>query len=465
MYKFCLTASLMLCCAISSAGETPMPVRARVVAEEIITDFVEPNNGSGPMWCFGSRTIARIGDTVFAVVPETGKDVKPLCNTRWVLYRRRDAGKWERVQANPTYDEREPCMLARTPDGRLILSVNPAQELTYTMEDGRRGARCLPMLLQFDSAAPEKAPVKIMPKWDHAYDFSEHSYRALAADATTGSLFMTDQVPVGGEYLHAFSAYDGKEQPLRQGLLQFPMRGCYQQIAIRGNAVYVMAISDEMEPNPVWRAYKEEMTKQHWDYEFRQLFFTWTPNVAATDFSPVLTVASRDETAGLIRNLDMWVDREGAAWLLYTDRNIWQPYMRDKFFPGTPITVALKYARVQKGRVIDRQTLLQTAEKMTPEGKGTGQLQDAVPEYGEFHATPDGRLFVIWYQSGENAGNYLQQINPEPGQPQKLPLEKPLSSFFTASERNGCLPSDIIDLYGLPAGGGAVIRYAQVRLE
>jgi len=333
------------------------------------------------------------------------------------------------------------------------------------MEDGRRGARCLPMLLQFDAAAPEKPPAKIMPEWDRAYEFSEHSYRALAADANTGSLFMTNQVPFGDEYQHAFSAYDGAGKPLRQGMLRFPMRGCYQQIAVRGSAVYVMAISDEMEPNPVWRAYKEEVTKQHWDYEFRQLFFTWTPDMAATDFSPVLTVASRDETAGLIRNLDMWIDKEGAAWLLYTDRNIWQTYLRDKFFPGTPITVALKYARIQKGRVIDRQTLLQAEETMGPDGKGTGQLAGAVPEYGEFHATPDGRLFIIWYQSGENAGNYLQQLAPERSEPLKLPLETPLASFFTASERNGNAPSNIIDLYGMPAGGGNTIRYAQIRLE
>jgi len=463
MLKLTLAIGILLCCAISSLGETPMP--ARVIAEEIITEYTEPNNGAGPMWCFGSRTIARFGDTVFAVAPETGKDVQPLCNTRWVLFRRKDGGTWERVQANPTYDEREPCMLARMPDGRLLLSVNPAQELTYTMEDGRRGARCEPRLLRFDAAAPEKPPVKIMPKWDHAYEFPEHSYRAFAADGNTGNFFLTNQVPFGDEYQHAFSAYGGKGQPLRQGMLRFPMRGCYQQVAVRGNAVYVMAISDEMEPNPAWRAYKEEVTKQHWDYEFRQLFFTWTPDIATTDFSPILTVASRDETAGLIRNLDMWIDREGAAWLLYTDRNIWQTYMRDKFFPGTPITVALKYARVQNGRVIDRQTLLRAEETTTAEGKGTGQLQGAVPGYAEFHATPDGRLFVIWYQSGENAGNYLRQIAPANGEAQKLPLKTPFTSFFTASERNGNAPSNIIDLYGLPAGGDRVIRYAQISLE
>lgn len=442
-----------------------MPLPLQVVAEETITGYDEPNNGSGPMWCFGSRTIVRFGDTVFAVVPETAKDVQPLCNTRWVLYRRRDGGQWERVQANPTFNEREPCMLARMPDGRLILSVNPAQELTYTLEDGRRGARCLPMLLQFDTAMPDKMPVKLLPKWDRAYEFSEHSYRALAADANNGNLFIADQVPVGDEYLHAFSAYDGKGQSLRQGLLHFPMRGCYQQIAMRSNAVYVMAISDEIEPNPVWRAYKEEVTKQHWDYDFRQLFFTWTPDIATTDFSPILTVASRDDTAGRIRNLDMWIDGEGIAHLLFTDRNIWHPFMRDKFFPGTPTTLALKYVRVQNGRVIDRQTLLQSEEQMTPGGTGSGQMQDDVPEYGAFHATPDGRLFVIWYQSGEHAGNYLRQISPIAGEPQKLPLEKPLASFFTASERNGCPPSNIIDLYGLPVGGGTEIRYAQVIID
>jgi len=455
---------------------------ATVVAEETITAFEDFHNDASPMWAFGSRTIARSGDTVFAVVPEVGADARPYCNTRWVLYRRPDGGAWERVQASPSFDEREPCPLALLPGGQLMLSVNPAREHTYTMDNGSWGFRCEPGLLQFTTAALERPPTPIELPWDQQYDFSAHTYRAFAADPVAGTMLLSTQVPVNDDLQHAYLFFDAGGRVLRQGLLRFPMRGCYQQIAVRGNAVYMMAISDEKEPNPAWRACKREHTGQSWDYDFRQLFFTWTPDITTTEFSPPLTVFSRDDTAGHLLNLDLVLDADGDAHLLFRDRNIWHPFMRDRFFPGTRITVALKYARVCNGRVIDRQTLLEAEEALAPETQKArtveempeGQLyalwsqhglrmRGPVPEYGTFHTTPDGRRFVIWYQSGPEAGNFIRQVQPEPGPPQRLPLGTPLTQFYAACPRNGCLPSHTVDLFGVP-GNELQVRYIQLRI-
>ena len=41
-------------------------MKSTVIAEEPIADVPEANNGAGPLWCFGSRTIVRAGKTVFA---------------------------------------------------------------------------------------------------------------------------------------------------------------------------------------------------------------------------------------------------------------------------------------------------------------------------------------------------------------------------------------------------------------
>ncbi|MDP6502195.1 MAG: hypothetical protein QF886_01210, partial [Planctomycetota bacterium] len=92
------------------------------------------------------------------------------------------------------------------------------------------------------------------------------------------------------------------------------------------------------------------VTGQNWDYDFRQLYFTFTPDITQSDFSPILTVASRDETAGRITNLDLWLGPDGDAHLLYQDANVWHPFMRDEFFPDLPLTVSLKYARIHKGQ-------------------------------------------------------------------------------------------------------------------
>jgi len=143
-----------------------------------------------------------------------------------------------------------------------------------------------------DASAPEKAPSLLRPVWDRQYPFFEHSYRGIAADRETGAVFLAHQAPsadIEGEYGQAWAYFDPEGRCTKQGFLRFPMRGCYPQIAVRGRAVYVMAISDEIEPVHEWRGHKRTVSEAQWDYDFRQLFFTWTADITVHDCRRSLT--------------------------------------------------------------------------------------------------------------------------------------------------------------------------------
>ncbi len=51
------------------------------------------------------------------------------------------------------------------------------------------------------------------------------------------------------------------------------------------------------------------------------------------------------------------------------------------------------------------------------------------------------------------------------GTPAVVPLQKPFTSFYTATWRAGTLPSDVIDIYGTRAGEDRALWYARVRVR
>lgn len=453
-------------------------MRLEIVTEKIVTTYEPPNNGSGPLWCYGSPVIVREGDAVFCSVPETVAGAKPLCNTRWQVFMRRDTRRdgeagFTRVQAGPGPTEREPCPMARLAGGRILLSVNSKTRYRETWDTGESWA-CHPHLLQFDANAPDQPPQALEPVWDQPYEFTEHSYRGIAADSERGEILLLNIVGHEGQ---AWSFRDHSGAWSRSGMIRFPLRACYPQIALVNRAAYVMAVSDIVEPNLEWRDYKRRVTGNAWDYDFRQLYFTWTPDIATTPFSPILTVASVDETCGHIRNLDLWIGPDGDAHLLWLERNVWHAFMRDAFFPGLPITVALKYARVRHGEVIARSTLARSAEAapgsaaceaatVVPGGTVDVPMSTPRPTYAAFHAAGPDRLLTIYHlgdEQGAAGAVYAQQLLPAPQPAVKLDLTHPLHTFFTATPRNGTSPGAVIDLFGVGVTPNT-IRYAQARL-
>ena len=448
-----------------------MPITVEVAAEEEIYPVSSWDNGAGPMWCWGSSTIVRDGNQVFASVNDAEPNVNPLCNTRWYLYQRTDGAGWNQVSESDDEYEREPCPLVRTSDGEILLSTTPSVGIIGQYPDGRDTHRCKPTLLAFDIDAPSAPRTVVGPVWSKNYAFSEHSYRGMAADGLEGGLFLTQQVADDRHYHpqnydQAWCYWNPNQVWSARGVLRFPMRGCYPTFSVDGSAVHAVAISDEVEPNKEWQEYKREVTGRDWDYEFRQLFYSWTPDITSVPFSPALTIASQDETAGQIHHRGMYIDPEGDAHVLYVERNIWHPFMRGRFFPDTPIVTELKYAKISRGRVTGRRTLVSSTEEIPDDQSTQGVRVGPVVTGAAIHATPDGRVFVLWHQTDQNddeTGLFIRQMLPEWDDfVAKIALNHPLPSFFSASQSAGCLPSNTVDLLGQV---GDVIRYAQIAVS
>lgn len=433
----------------SEAGKPPTPV---VEAEEVVCTYVPPGNGAGPLWCYGAPLIVRSGDNVFASASETGKDVPKLCNTRWQLFRRSEEG-WQLLHRPDNFREREPCPLVAFSDGRLFLSVNPS-----VSPAGTHYGPCDPHLLEFSARESQNPPRPLRPVWPGKATFTDHSYRGIASDAARGEILLLDIDARTGEQCWAFLDRHGKWS--KRGKIRFPIRACYPQVALREHAAHVLAIGDIVEPNAEWRAYKKEKTGREWDYVFRRLFYAWTPDITHADFGKAIELENVDSTAGYIRNLDLWIDSGGEAHVLYLKMPVQSRLMRDRFFPDEKITTSLEYAVLRCGQVIHRSTLL----------KGGEGERGEVPGNARFHAT-EGRLYIVYYCEGEDeAGNLLSenrilQILPvKETSPLRIPLKHPLTTFFTAAERGGSLPSNVIDLFG--AGHEPnTLRYARVRLR
>jgi hypothetical protein len=436
------------------------PVKVTVEAEEEVYRYENPDNGSGPFWCFGSTCIVRHGETVLASGVEKIPDAKPLNNTRWMLYARTAQG-WKLQQKDAIGRTREPSPLGIFPDGTLLLSVNP----TLTKPDVYSGA-AQPQILQFDARQPEKPSQTILPTWDGQPQFTEHSYRSFAVDGPRRELILLQNIG----YTHTEWAFrDGTGKWTASGKLNWPwgadyakpqpIRTCYPSVQLRDRAVYFCGVSDIEEPNEAWRAYKEQLTGRKWDYDFRRLFFTWTPDITSVKFKPWVEVASREKTCGWIFPCDLWAAADGTVHVLWTERAL-DTRLRAKFFPAEKQSEALNYARIKDGQVTARRAILLWNE---------GDAQVPVPGRGRFHVLPDGRIFVFLHDRVPDAAgrradeNRLVEMRSDGslGAFIPVPLRQPLTTFFTAGVRAGCAPSDTLDLLGEV---GQTVRYAKIRL-
>jgi hypothetical protein len=89
-----------------------------------------------------------------------------------------------------------------------------------------------------------------------------------------------------------------------------------------------------------------------------------------------------------------------------------------------------------------------------------------------FHVTPDGRLFVFCHVSGAGEGepsvseNRVMELYPDGtvSPAVRVPLQRTMTSFFTATVRGGSPPSNLLDLLGHTAGRPDTISYARVRI-
>jgi hypothetical protein len=382
---------------------------------------------------------------------ETGADVPPLCNTRWRVYRRGAEG-WTRTNEAAAFREREPCPLALLGPDRLLLSVNPSTE-----PPGTQYGPCDPHLLTIDLSQAKATPIVVRPRWSEAGRFTDHSYRGLAVDGYGGELLLLN---IDAATSDQHWAYRDRSGAFRSGKIRFPIRSCYPQVALRRGAAHVMAIGDIVEPRSEWREHKKAKTGAAWDYVFRRLFYTWTPDIAGRPFSAPIEVDSVEERGGHIQNLDLWLDARGMAHLLYLKTDT-TPIVRDQFFPEMKIRTTLEHVQVREGRIVSRNTLMAG-------GEGMGET----PRYARFHAAADGTVYAVLAVTGSTPDrgafreNRLLQVLPRKSgvAPVVLPMKEPFTTFFTATERGGSRPSDLLDLFGV-GQDGQTLQYARVRLR
>lgn len=172
--------SAVLLSLIHKSNEPVLYVKVEI--EETVYEYEPADNGAGPMWCHGNTCIVRSGDNVVVSGLETLKNVEPLHNTRWMLFERTDIG-WELLQKDEKGRTREPCPLGLMNNRKILLSANP----TLT-EPGSYNGLAEPQILQFDIEDLHTTYETLMPVWDGAPEFTEHSYRSFVVDGPANEL-------------------------------------------------------------------------------------------------------------------------------------------------------------------------------------------------------------------------------------------------------------------------------------
>ena len=442
---FILGLALAVVAVAAEPAQTGTGPAVSVRVEEDVYDFVSPDNGSGPMWSYGCTAIARSHNDVVVSQMETGDGVPRLCNTRWRMLRRTDNG-WDCLAEADGYRQREPCLLAVLPGGRFYLNVNDS-----TTPPGTLYGTCEPKLLEFRLDDPKHPRNEIRPEWPGEPSFSDHSYRGYAADADAEQLLMLNiDCETSVQHWCLLSA-NGKT--LHSGDVTFPIRSCYPQAALKRGSGHILAVGDIVEPVEEWRKYKFEQTQREWDYVFRVLYYAQTPDIRKESFRAPIEIANVDDTAGHIRNEDLWIDPNGDAYIMYTAREVQSTLMRDKFFPDKSTSDSLYLAVVHDGQLAKRYLLIEGAEAQQP-------------GCARFHETPAGLLYAVLYVGGADAGNKLMQVHPLAGQVElvSIPFETPFTSFCLASERAGNRPATTIDILG-HRGRGDKLSYGRLEIS
>lgn len=458
-----ITLLLLVLLANTSPCTTAAEVSPVVEIEEDVYTYADPNNGAGPMWCSGSTCLVRSGERTFATGFETVPGIAPLDNCRWFLSERQENG-WHRVYSDTSGLTREPSPAAVLPGGRVFVSVNPATPAVPPKTEGVAH----PDMLEFRADDILAGPKSLSPTFLGTPKFTEHSYRTFAADSSTGELLLFQNVG----YAHAeWTFFERSGKWSAHGQLKWPwgaeyekpqpIRICYPNVALHDRAVHFVGVSDIVEPKQAWREFKRELTGRDWDYDFRRLFYTWTPDITQKPFAEWVEIASREETCGWIMPGDLWLAPSGDVHIVWTERAI-DPRLREKFFPAAKQSHSIGYARLHEGQVIDRRAIVQ-------EGNAKDETIASAPR---LHATPDNRLFLVYLAAGRGPNNEpifenrIQEILPggTTGQPQTIAFTHPFINYFTATVRAGSPPSHTLEMLGQRKDVPNTISYARVRL-
>ena len=431
-----------------------MPLKPIVEVEEEIHAYHPADNGAGPLWCHGSTIVARHQDTVYVAALETLPDQKPLNNCRFLLYQRTASG-WTLIHRDKIGRTREPSPLVLLGDD-LLVSANPT-----LAAPGEYGGPAEPCVFRFNATDPTAAPTREQPRWQDAPAFSEHSYRTVIADGRE-VLYLQN---VGYDAAH-ISYRDARGHWHGLNPLTWPrgneydppqpLRLCYPNVALHNRSAHFLGVGDIVEPVPAWKQAKRKLTGRDWDYVFRRLFYTYTPDVVNHPFGEWIELSNRDQTAGHIRNGDLHLAADGIVHLIWTETTV-DPRLRDRFFPDAQIIHTLEYLTLRAGQVQSRRTLLSHAE----------DEDGPIPELARFHVLEDGTILILGQFSAPGSTPiYRCALAADELDWVDVPFSHPMpGTFLTNTTRSGSSPSSYVDLVGMSPNNPHTLGYAQIRIE
>ncbi|RKX29283.1 MAG: hypothetical protein DRP71_16465 [Verrucomicrobia bacterium] len=451
--------------ALETIVVSGLAMEVTVIREEVIDPAIPAfGNGSSPSWNFGSPMIVRQGQDVWFSLSRPVEGVPPYANTIWQIYRWHEGG-WEVILESPGPMDREPCPLVRLNAYTLAVFINPKVSFrSFRAENEAILWNSHPHLLAFPSAMEKPETFTLHPVFSGAPVQREHTYRGIAVNPENSEVLVFVQDPDSELYHPSYLDPEGVWHGLSE--FTFPIRGLYASLFIRDREAHVVAVSDIVEPVPEWRDAKYEVLQRRHDYAFRHIYYAWSPNVLKEGFGEGLVIDSVVDRPGHMRNLDLLVDADGAAHILYLKKRFQYGFLRDQFFPGEPLEVSISYAQVRDGKVVARHDLIEG----NMESEGSDDHDRLEPTWGRLHQLPDGRLIAIVSADREN-GRVMWALELDtsgrPGRPIEIPLQQPLGAvFFTNTARGGSPPSNTIDLLEMTWGAEHhEIRYAEVEIR
>ena len=457
---------------------TAVPFDVRVEVEEIACElpaYQATNNGSGMFWSSGSAQMVRVGDRLFVSAFEAVPGVAPLNNARWALYERRPEG-WRLCQRDEKDRTREPCSLATSHAGRLLMSVNPTLAPLVPAPAKAAGGPARSEFLEFDLAHPEQEPRHLVPKWSENPKFTEHSYRAFSADGKNGEFILFNKVGTS-QTAWAFLDRNGE---WKTGLLTWP-KGEDPKFSVWHDEYtpvnYANAILSDRQvhylgPSPIniWNRIDPSKTetwgRSKWGWRMRKLHYAWTPDIKTKPFTEWIVLDDTMDDGGTIGLGDSWLAPDGRLHLVWQKHPI-NPSLRDTHFPDIKRDWRMCYGVLKDGRILEKRVLLAGGETTGPL-RPTGYIG-----HPRFHITPDHTMYVLCNLVGATpetkaqTGTYAMRIQPDgsASPPVRIPLQRRIpSTFFTATPRAGNRLTEAADLLiADTVDGKSVARYARLR--
>ena len=461
-----------------AGGAAPFAVRVEI--EEVVCelpDYQATNNGSGMFWSSGSTQMVRVGDRLFVSAFEAVPGAAPLNNARWALYERRPDG-WRFCQRDQKDRTREPCSLATSHAGRLLMSVNPTLAPLVRAPGGPVGGPARPEFLEFDPQHPEREPRHLVPRWSEELKFTEHSYRAFSADGKNGEFILFNKVGTS-RTAWAFLDRDGAWQT---GVLNWPKGEDpkysvwgdeytpvnYANVIVRHRQVHYVGQS----PINIWKridpAKRETWGREQWGWRMRKLHYAWTPDVKTEPFSDWILVDHTMEDGGTVGMGDSWLAPDGRLHLVWQKGPI-HARLRDLYFPDIQRDWYLCYGILKDGKMLAKRVLLAGGETTGPL-RPTGYIG-----HPRFHIAPDHTLYIhilcnlvgTTPETRAQTGTYALRIESDGSvsAPVRIPLSRPITgAFFTATPRAGNRLTEAADLLIADTRDGKpVASYARIR--